>query len=508
VNAFGIEHCVQSVSAHRSGQSLITAVLLLLQAFCYRLVLAQVGHDARQETREIRAAAMPAEQRILIIDDDREIALAAKLVLRRQSARIETLQHPDQLREWLPGQQPTVVLLDLNFSPGRTDGTEGLAALARLRSLPAPPSVVVMTAYADVPLAVKALKLGAADFVTKPWDDAKLNMAVSVALAQANPESLVNLPGSQMLGISRAMRSLRALLANVAPTEACVLILGENGVGKELVARAIHQASARAEQTFLAVDMGALPETTFESELFGHCKGAFTDARQSRLGRFQAARGGTLFLDEIGNMPLAMQAKLLTAVERREVTPLGADRAEPVNVRIVSATNVAEARLYDPQVFRPDLLFRLNTIIVRVPPLRERAEDIPVLLDHYLLHYAKQYGRRAFELAAQARETLTAYAWPGNVRSLQHACERAVILAQGPEYLLEDFGIYEPVPSRAIATTQPAVVEAPGTLDLDTQEREAIAIALDRSNGNISHAAKLLGISRAALYRRRQKHGL
>jgi DNA-binding NtrC family response regulator len=281
------------------------------------------------------------------------------------------------------------------------------------------------------------------------------------------------------MGESGPMRELRAMIAAVAPTEANVMVLGENGVGKELVARAIHAASKRAAETFLAVDMGALPEATFESELFGHRKGSFTDARSDRAGRFQAARAGTLFLDEIGNMPLGAQAKLLTALERREVTPLGADRAEPIDVRIVSATNLDEARLFDSSVFRSDLLFRLNTIVLRVPPLRERRDDIPQLLHHYLSLYEGQYGRPVRELAPNALDALCAWPWPGNVRALRHACERAAILAAQPEYRFEDFGLAPPAapPAAAPAVERPAQSE---DFSLGTLERETIAAALDR----------------------------
>jgi DNA-binding NtrC family response regulator len=310
------------------------------------------------------------------------------------------------------------------------------------------------------------------------------------------------------------MRDVKSMIASVAPTEANVMVLGENGVGKELVARAIHAASGRSDATFLAVDMGALPESTFESELFGHRKGSFTDARSDRAGRFQAARGGTLFLDEIGNMPLASQAKLLTALERREVTPIGADRPEAIDVRIVSATNLDEARLFDPGVFRPDLLFRLNTIVIRVPPLRERKDDVPGLLHHYLSLYETQYRRPVRELAPSALQRLGDWSWPGNVRALRHACERAVILAAQDEYRYEDFGLAIPAPAAATETLARAAANAgamegtDGEFRLGALERETIAAALDKARGNISLAARMLGLSRAALYRKLGKHGI
>lgn len=441
-----------------------------------------------------------AHASILIIDDDADVATAAQLLLRRRYAQVETIDGPGPLAAQLANAVPDVVLLDLNFTPGRIDGHEGLAVLARLRALPNPPAVIALTAYADVPLAVEALKRGASDFITKPWDNERLVAAVASALARRGPPADAS-PTAALMGDSKPMRELKAMIASVGPTEANVLVLGENGVGKELVARALHLASKRAQGPFTAVDMGALPESTVESELFGHRRGAFTDAKESRAGRFQAARGGTLFLDEIGNMPIAAQAKLLTALERREVTPIGADRPEAIDVRVVSATNMDEERLFDPAVFRPDLLFRLNTIVLRVPPLRERREDIAPLLRHYLRLYENQYGKPARDIAPDALAALQAYHWTGNVRALRHSCERASILAAGSEYVLADFGLAGTAPATAAA-------EAPEDLRLDTRERDTIAAALAKAGGNISHAARMLGLSRAALYRKLEKHGL
>jgi DNA-binding NtrC family response regulator len=443
--------------------------------------------------------------RLLIIDDDLDVACAAQLLLRRRHGAVATLNDPARLDALLKEGVPDVVLLDLNFTPGRIDGAEGLAVLDRLRALTRPPAVIALTAYADVPLAVEALKRGACDFLTKPWDNARLVAAVDAALARRSTAQVAAMPG--LMGDSHAMQDVKAMIAGVAPTEANVMVLGENGVGKELVARALHAASRRAAGTFLAVDMGALPEATFESELFGHRKGAFTDAKGERAGRFQAARGGTLFLDEIGNMPLAGQAKLLTALERREVTPLGADRPEAIDVRIVSATNLDEARLFDAAVFRPDLLFRLNTIVIRVPPLRERKGDIPGLLHHYLSLYESQYGRPVRELDAAALARLCDGAWAGNVRALRHACERAVILAAHDDYRYEDFGTLAPAASPPPVPV-PAQVDVRDDFKLGALERDTIAAALDKAQGNISMAARLLGLSRAALYRKLGKHGI
>jgi DNA-binding NtrC family response regulator len=462
---------------------------------------------------------------VLILDDDADVATAAQLLLRRRYGRVATLCDPAGLPALLAQGVPDVVLLDLNFTPGFIDGAEGLALLDVLRAQANPPAVIAMTAYADVPLAVEALKRGAGDFITKPWDNARLVAAVDQALARRAALRGPSSASPDLMGESAAMRELKALIASVAPTEANVMVLGENGVGKELVARAIHALSRRADGTLLAVDMGALPESTFESELFGHRKGSFTDAKSDRAGRFQAARGGSLFLDEIGNMPLPAQAKLLTALERREVTPIGADKPEAIDVRIISATNLDEACLFDPSVFRPDLLFRLNTIVIRVPPLRERREDIPLLLEHYLKLYEFQYERPARKVAGAAMDSLLRQEWPGNVRALRHACERAVILGTSAEYALSDFGlgaapggdtvnsaamVSAPAVSATAAGTATAIVSAAaaGDMTLDALERDAIAAALAQFNGNISHAAKTLGISRAALYRKLGKHGI
>ncbi|MBV1774554.1 sigma-54 dependent transcriptional regulator [Burkholderiaceae bacterium DAT-1] len=443
---------------------------------------------------------------ILILDDDEDVAIAARLLLRRRFARISWLSDPSQLEHTLQQGMPDVVLLDFNFTVGRTDGTEGIDTLTRLVSKPLAPAVIAMTAYADVPLAVRALKLGATDFVTKPWDNQRLISTIEAALASRTPRQSAHASGaSPLLGESTAMRQLNAMIHSVAPTEANILILGENGVGKELVAREIHARSLRHRAPFQAIDMGAVPESTFESELFGHKRGAFTDARQDREGRFLAAQGGTLFLDEIGNMPLSAQARLLTALERRHITPVGGDHPIPLDVRIVSATNLAELKLFDPQIFRTDLLFRLNTIVLRVPPLRERQADIPLLLDHYLRTYALQYRKPLRPIEPDALAALTAHAWPGNIRALRHACERATILSPHDTFRLLDFAISEPHPTHSGGVTE---VGYPEDSTLAEQERQTITDVMAACEGNISQAAKKLGLSRAALYRRLEKHGL
>ncbi|MCX7219925.1 MAG: sigma-54 dependent transcriptional regulator [Burkholderiales bacterium] len=467
---------------------------------------------------------MLSQAHLLIVEDDVDVACAAQLLLRRRFASVRVAHDMQQLDRELQQPQVDLVLLDFNFSPGRIDGAEGLQVLQRLLNLPHAPAVIAMTAYADVPLAVQALKLGAQDFITKPWDNDRLVSALNQAYTAysarsqrtkvfataSHADQFSQTALDAILGDSAAIQTLKRMILSVAPTQANVMILGENGVGKELVAKAVHQASLRQAGPMLAVDMGALPEATFESELFGHRKGSFTDARSDRLGRFQAARGGSLFLDEIGNMPLAAQAKLLTALERREVTPLGSDRSEAIDVRVISATNLEEAQLFNPAIFRSDLLFRLNTIVLRVPALRERKQDIPILMQHYLRHYQSQYNKPVKTCATACIHALQDYSWPGNVRSLRHACERAVILAQSDEYQLSDFSLHEMAPTVSMQLTMPATNKNQVEINfrLDLQERDTVQAALDKAQGNVSQAAKLLGVSRAALYRKMERYGI
>lgn len=438
--------------------------------------------------------------KLLVIDDDLDVVTAARLLLQRHYAEVRVAHSPNAAREVLLNFHPDCILLDFNFSKGHTDGQEGLALLKWLYENHPRCKVIAMTAYADVPLAVTALKIGAIDFITKPWDNARLIAIVdSIVRQSARQETDAS---NQILGTSGTMQALRNMISSVAPTEANVLILGENGVGKELVAQALHQGSPRKQAPFLAVDMGALPESTLESELFGYKKGAFTDARSDKQGRFQAAQGGVIFLDEIGNLPLAGQAKLLTALERREVTPIGSNQSEKIQVRVVSATNLSEAELYNPARFRTDLLFRLNTIVLRVPALREHAEDIPLLLEHYLGHYQQTYQKPARQLSTSLIGQLCQHTWKGNIRELKHACERAVILGTESSYHIQDFGL------TLEASDHTATYAQPVQLSLEMIEKSTIQSALNQTTGNMSAAAKLLGLSRAALYRKLEKHGL
>ena len=450
----------------------------------------------------------------LVVDDDPDIALAARLALRELFVAVTTLPSPEGLEALLKKETPDVILLDLNFERGATDGREGLAYLDRIMAADPDAAVVIITAHGAVSTAVEAIKRGASDFVAKPWGNERLAATVrsAAALRQSKLEARVERERSSelgqpsaaetpLLGNSDGMNRVRKLIERAAPTDANVLILGENGTGKEIVAREIHRLSRRSGKPMVSVDLGATAESLFESELFGHVKGAFTGASSDRLGRLKAADHSTLFLDEIGNLPLHLQPKLLTALEQRQVVPVGANRPVPIDVRVVAATNLAAEKLADEARFRQDLLFRLNTIEIQLPPLRARREDIPPLLEHYLGLYARKYDRPARVLGGETLEVLTNYDWPGNVRALRHAAERAVILAEGESYRLEDF----PLPSRPDAAPLPVLG---GTLNLDQLEKQMIERALRMHHFNISLAASELGLSRGALYRRMEKHGL
>ncbi len=455
----------------------------------------------------------------LIVDDDADVALSARLLLRPLFADVIVTPDPAALPGLFKRHDPDVVLLDMNFARGQSSGAEGFKALATIRSLDPDAVVVIITAYGGVNIAVEAMKCGASDFVTKPWDNERLVATVqsaralrasrrAAATAQQKMAEIGTAarPESPLLGTSPAMRGVLALLDRVAPTDANVLVLGENGTGKELVARELHARSRRADKPFLAVDLGAIAESLFDSELFGHVKGAFTDARADRIGRFQAADGGTLFLDEIGNLPLHLQPKLLTVLEQRLVTPVGSNRQVPFDVRVIAATNMAPEALGDERRFRPDLLFRLNTVELTLPPLRARRDDIALLLHHYLGLYARKYGKDLPELPPELLATLTGYDWPGNVRALRHAAERAVILSAGPHFTPDDF----PLPRSAAAapTVTPAMSDDEADMNLDRAERRIIERVLQKHAYNISIAAAELGLTRGSLYRRMEKHGL
>jgi two-component system, NtrC family, response regulator HydG len=452
--------------------------------------------------------------RILIVDDQEDILLAARLLLKRHFASVQTSRDPSLLPDLVQKSAFDVLLLDMNFAAGADDGAEGLKRLSEVLMLDPQAVVVLITAHSGVELAVQAMKQGAADFVTKPWENERLlaTLMAAVNLRRSRMETVqlrnrnrglaaATNTEVEMIGTSSAALRVLDTIRRTAPTDANVLILGENGTGKELVAREIHRHSSRAGEVFLRVDLGALSPQLFESELFGHRRGAFTDAREDRVGLFRAAAGGTLFLDEIGNVPLHLQSKLLTALERREVVPVGADKPEPIDVRLISATNFSPEHLTDADRFRQDLFYRINTVEIALPPLRERREDIPLLLEHFIAFYAQKYNFPVKRLSATALNELMAHAWPGNVRALRHAVERAVILSEGAILEADDFSL-------AAERTNASTHGSHDTPRLDDIERKAIARALAESNGNVSRAAAGLGLTRASLYRRKMKYGL
>jgi len=451
---------------------------------------------------------------ILIVDDDEDILTAGRLLLRRRFSEVITCRRPEEIPDLLDKYQFDAVMLDMNFGPGESSGIQGLEWLERILAIDPQMVVVMITAHGGVDTAVEAMKRGATDFVAKPWQNEKVIATVSAAVelhrsrVETNSLRRSNLAlreaampaDTNIVGSSAQMQGVLSVVQRTAPTDANVLILGENGTGKELVARELHRQSTRSGQLFLTVDMGSITESLFESELFGHVKGAFTGADDDRLGRFQAAEGGTLFLDEIGNLPLHLQAKLLRVLEQRRVTPVGSDNAQEIDVRVITATNVPADELRDEKRFRPDLLFRLNTVEITVPPLRQRRDDILPIADHYASIYSRKYDKEVKPFSAGARNAMLEYQWPGNVRALRHSIERAVILSSGEEIEADDLQLTQPTPQSIPAT--------PLVLNLELVERQAIEAALRKHGFNISHAAKELGLTRASLYRRMEKHGL
>ena len=453
---------------------------------------------------------------ILVVDDDPDILTASRLLLRRRFAEVVLCSDPEAIPDLLEKHRFNAVLLDMNCGPGESSGRQGLAWLERIRSIDSDVVVVMITAHGSVDTVVEAMKRGATDFVAKPWENEKVLATVSAAVElherriEANRLRKTNRtlieatlrPGDQIIGDSPAMTDVMSLISRAAPTDANVMILGENGTGKELVAREIHRQSSRADSVFISVDLGAVTESLFESELFGHTKGAFTGAMEDRLGRFQAADGGTLFLDEIGNLALHLQTKLLTALEQRVVTPVGSDKGQKIDVRVLCATNVPRQKLSDEQHFRQDLLFRLNTVEITVPPLRQRKRDILPIAEHYAALYARKYNQGLKTFSKSAREAMEAYAWPGNVRALRHAIERAVILSRSAEL--------EPVDLQLDDVSAPdrSPVNKAMELNLEQLEKTTIETALRKHGFNISAASKELGLTRASLYRRMEKHGL
>jgi len=451
---------------------------------------------------------------ILIVDDNEGILNSLKFTLKHEFTNIESLRSPNLLLEFVRNQPVDIIILDMNFKAGINTGNEGLYWLRELMKQDPNAIVILITAYGDIKLAVEAIKEGATDFITKPWDNQKLISTLNAALKLRRSKLEVNRLKNQqqvltedknrafpdILGVSKEIEEVKKIISKVALTDANVLITGENGTGKELVARELHRQSLRNEEIFVSVDLGALPETLFESELFGHTKGAYTDAKEDRIGRFETASGGSLFLDEIGNLSFPLQAKLLSALQKREIVPLGASTPVPVDIRLIAATNRNLHQMVQDEEFREDLLYRLNTIHIKLPPLRSRPDDVVLLAEHFMKQYTKKYKKPGMSISKKALDKLQKYNWPGNVRELDHAVEKAIILAADSTLQPDDFMLS----SHATSIQR----QAEESLNLDIVEKATISRALGKCKGNLSQTAKELGITRKTLYKKIEKYEL
>lgn len=454
----------------------------------------------------------------MIVDDNEDVLQAAKIFLKRHFLQVDTEKNPGAIPATISNEQYDVILLDMNFTKDVSSGKEGFFWLDQILEKDPSAVVILITAYGDVDLAVRAIKEGATDFVLKPWNNEKLLATVMAALRLRATKSEVNQLRSQqeilnadlnhkfqdIIGSSPVMQRVFETIEQVAGTDANVLILGENGTGKEVIARAIHRRSQRENNVFINVDLGAVTESLFESELFGHMKGSFTDAKQDRVGRFEAASEGTLFLDEIGNLTLPLQAKLLTALQNKRVTPVGSNKVIDVDVRFICATNMPLYEMVQNNEFRQDLLYRINTIEINLPPLRERIEDLEPLATHFLSLYAKKYNKPIHSISASAIKRMQKYHWPGNVRELQHSVERAVILSNKPTLQPEDF-FFNADNAKQGKDQDELHLEK---YDLEEVEKLLIRKVLRKHGGNISKAAGDLGLTRASLYRRLEKYDI
>lgn len=441
---------------------------------------------------------------ILITDDDPDVLTAVRLLLKPLVKEVIVEKNPENLPAILSRQQFDLVLLDMNFKSAINTGNEGFFWLNKIKTLKPDLAVIMITAYGDIDLAVRSLKQGASDFVIKPWHNELLIETIAEAI-KPKGKSSASKPsakdsGPQMIGESDIIRDILYKLNKIAPTDANILILGENGTGKDLIAKAIHNRSLRSEKPFIKVDVGALTDSLFESELFGHKKGAFTDAREDRVGRFEAAHGGTLFLDEIGNISLQQQAKLLSVLQNRQVIKLGSNEPIAVDIRLICATNLPLSELANEARFRKDLVYRINTMELMVPPLRYRGNDILLLAKHFIKVYADKYMKPAPELDKKAQEKLMNYSFPGNVRELQYTIERAVIMAEDTTLQVGDL-IFSPLETQHAASV-------PTDFNLNNLEKNAILLVIEKHGGNITKAAKELGLTRTALYRRLSKYDL
>ena len=453
--------------------------------------------------------------KILIIDDDEDVLLAAKMLLKKHAKEVIIEKNPKKIPFLLNNDTYDLILLDMNFSKDITSGKEGFYWLEQILDKDPQAVVVLITAFGDVEMAVKALKAGATDFVLKPWQNEKLIATLnSAAKLKESYKEVTQLKQTSkqlqedsnsafkdIIGESDEIKEVFKIIDKVAGTDANILILGENGTGKELIARAIHQKSLRKDNVFIGVDMGAITESLFESELFGHKKGSFTDAKEDRPGRFEIANNGTLFLDEIGNLSMPLQSKLLTALQKREVTRIGSNQSMSIDIRLICATNMPIYEMVGDNTFRQDLLYRVNTVELHLPPLRDRLDDIPLLADHFVKMYNQKYRKHIDGISAATIKKLQKYNWPGNIRELQHAIERAIIMSDSTTLQPDDFFFLSQKPENNLSS------EA-DTFNLDDVEKNVIQRAINKHNGNISQAAKELGLTRASLYRRLEKYGL
>ncbi|WP_345952484.1 sigma-54 dependent transcriptional regulator [Mucilaginibacter sp. PAMB04168] len=445
---------------------------------------------------------------VLVVDDDIDVLTAVKLLLKTEVQEIITEKNPENINSLLTRNQIDLVLLDMNFNSAMNTGNEGIYWLRKIKEWRPNVCVIMITAYGHIDLAVRSLKEGANDFVVKPWHNEKLIETIKDLLdKQEGPKKpKISVKGSTggtaILGEAEAMQDIFYKVNKIAPTDANILILGENGTGKDLMAKAIHERSLRANKPFIKVDVGALTDTLFESELFGHKKGAFTDAREDRMGRFEEAEGGTLFLDEIGNISLQQQAKLLTVLQNRQVTRLGNNKPVDINIRLICATNVPLQELANENKFRKDLIYRINTVEITMPALRRRNDDIPLLARHFAKIYAAKYLKPSVDFSNAALQKLQSYNYPGNVRELQYTIERAVIMAENAILQPDDL---------IFSSLETSIKEAPEAADnvpLSMMEKNAILRVIEKHNGNITRAAKELGLTRTALYRRLNKYDI
>lgn len=454
--------------------------------------------------------------KILIVDDNEDLLKAAKMHLKRHFAQVDIEKNPEAIPALMNNDDYDVILLDMNFTKDVSSGSEGYYWLEKILLIDPSAVVVLITAYGDVQMAVKAIKAGATDFVLKPWENEKLlaTLYSSMQLRETRDEvntlkiknqeinEAINERYLDIIGQSASMQRIFQTIDRVAHTDANVLILGENGTGKELIARAIHRHSSRGKETFVSVDLGSITETLFESELFGHKRGSFTDAKEDRPGRFEIANNGTLFLDEIGNLSMPLQAKLLTVIQNRKVSRVGANKDTAIDIRLICATNLPLYDMVKENRFRQDLLYRINTIEIEIPSLRDRMEDIPLLSQHFLRHYAEKYHKNVMKISDGAMTRMSKHAWPGNIRELQHSIERAIILSNSSVLQPEDFNFNTPSGKE---TEQPLNLDQ---FNLDEVEKLLIRKVLKKYNGNITQAAAELGLTRSSLYRRLEKHGL